>query len=69
MRQKPGPVRCHAETVNSAEVEIDATPGGVYYIKEQLVWGLVVGSPQLYPMDTPADANKARTEIAECKGQ
>jgi hypothetical protein len=60
---RPGPVRCHAETLNSAEIEINASPGGVYYVKEQLVWGLMVGSPHLYPMDTPADADKARAEI------
>jgi hypothetical protein len=62
----PGPVRCHVETVNSAEIEINAAAGGVYYVKEQLGWGMVVGIPHLYPMDTPADLDKARAEIQAC---
>jgi hypothetical protein len=66
---RPGPVRCHAETLNSSGVEINAAPGGVYYIKEQIGWGIIVGSPHLYQMETPADVDKARAEIQSCSLQ
>jgi hypothetical protein len=65
----PGPLKCHAATLNSSAVEIDAAPGGVYYIKEQIGWGVLAGSPHPYPMETPADVDKARAEIKSCSLQ
>jgi hypothetical protein len=52
-------------TVHSSEtadqVEINAEPR-VYYIREEIGWGVLTGHPHLNPMD----ADKAHTEIQQC---
>lgn len=58
----PGKIICHTETETADEVEIDARPGGVYYLKEEIGWGVAIGHPHLYPMDT----DNAMTEIQQC---
>jgi hypothetical protein len=58
----PGKIICHTETETTDEVEIDARPGGVYYLKEELGWGVAIGHPHLYPMDN----DSAQSEIQEC---
>ena len=58
----PGKIICHSETETADELEIDARPGGVYYLKEEIGWGLAIGHPHLYPMDS----DNAQTEIQTC---
>ncbi|MGH7932044.1 MAG: hypothetical protein ACREQN_02635 [Candidatus Binataceae bacterium] len=43
------------------EVEIDAQPR-VYYVKEEIGWGVLTGHPHLDPIDT----DQAHTEIQKC---
>jgi hypothetical protein len=59
---QPGTVTCHTETEAADEVEFDTRPGGVYYLKEDIGWGVAIGHPHLYPMDS----DKAQTEIQKC---
>lgn len=59
---QPGTVTCHTETETADEVEFETRPGGVYYLKEDIGWGLSIGHPHLYPMDT----DKAVAEIQTC---
>jgi hypothetical protein len=59
---RPGKITCHTETETADEVEIDARAGGVYYLKEELGWGVAIGHPHLYPMDT----DNAVDEIKQC---
>ncbi|MGO9603512.1 MAG: hypothetical protein ACLQAT_08955 [Candidatus Binataceae bacterium] len=54
-------VVCHVHTETADEVDIDAEPR-VYYIREQINMGLLVGRPQLNPMDT----DEAQAEIQSC---
>jgi hypothetical protein len=58
----PGKIICHTETETADEVEIDARPGGIYYLKEEIGWGVAIGHPHLYPMDS----DSAQTEIQKC---
>ncbi len=58
----PGKIICHSETETADAVEIDARPGGVYYLKEEIGWGVAIGHPHLYPMDS----DNAQTEIQQC---
>jgi hypothetical protein len=62
-RVRPGTVTCHTETEAADEVEIKARPGGIYYLKEELGWGVAIGHPHLYPMDNDQDA---QDEIRRC---
>ncbi len=59
---QPGTVTCHTETETADEVEFDTRPGGVYYLKEDIGWGVSIGHPHLYPMDS----DKAQSEIQGC---
>lgn len=57
-----GKVTCSVQgKENVDKVEILAEPR-VYYIKEQIGWGLLIGHPYLSPMD----ADKAHDEIRTC---
>lgn len=56
-----GQVVCSVQTETADEVEIHAQPR-VYYIKEEIGWGVLVGHPHLNPMDT----DTAQTEIQSC---
>ena len=58
----PGPVTCKTETETADAVEIDTRPGGVYYLKEDIGWGVAIGHPHIYPMD----ADAAQSEIQRC---
>jgi len=58
----PGKIICHTETETADEVEIEARAGGVYYLKEEIGWGVAIGHPHLYPMDS----DNAQTEIQQC---
>ncbi|MGO9058076.1 MAG: hypothetical protein ACLQU2_11955 [Candidatus Binataceae bacterium] len=58
----PGKIICHTETETADEVEVDTRPGGVYYLKEEIGWGVSIGHPHLYPMDS----DNAQTEIQQC---
>jgi hypothetical protein len=57
-----GTVTCRTETETADAVEFDARPGGVYYHKEDIGWGVSIGHPHLYPIDS----DKAQTEIQQC---
>ena len=59
---RPGKIICHVETETADEVEIDARAGGVYYLKEEMGWGVAIGHPHLYPMDS----DEAQNEIQQC---
>jgi hypothetical protein len=48
-------------TDNEDEVEI-RTDARVYYIREELGWGVLTGQPHLNPIDN----DKAQTEIQSC---
>ena len=56
-----GHVVCSVQTETADEVEIDAQPR-VYYIREEIGWGVLTGHPHLNPIDT----DKAQTEIQTC---
>jgi hypothetical protein len=57
-----GQVVCSVQTETAHEVEIEAQPDVVYYIREQIGWGVLTGHPRLNPMDT----DQAQTEIQTC---
>jgi hypothetical protein len=54
-------VICSVHTDTSDEVEI-RTEARVYYIREELGWGILTGQPHLNPIDTDV----AQTEIQSC---
>ncbi len=54
-------VACSMHTDNADEVEI-RTDARVYYIREELGWGVLTGQPHLNPVDN----DKAQTEIQSC---
>jgi len=54
-------VVCSIQTDTADEVEIH-TETRVYYIREELGWGLLTATPHLNPIDTDA----AQTEIQSC---
>ena len=56
-----GSVTCTAATHTTDEVEVPPQ-SRIYYIKEEIGWGLLIGNPHLEPMDTDA----AQTEIRKC---
>jgi hypothetical protein len=57
-----GDVVCSVATAETADqVEIYAEPR-VYYIREQISWGVLTGHDHLNPIDT----DKAQTEIQQC---
>jgi hypothetical protein len=56
-----GQVVCSAQTETADQVEIRAEPR-VYYIREEIGWGVLTGHPHLNPMDT----DEAQTEIQKC---
>ena len=57
-----GQVVCSVQTETADEAEIHAQPGVVYYIREEIGWGVLTGHPHLNPMD----ADEAQTEIQSC---
>ncbi len=59
---RPGKIICHTETETADAVEIDTRAGGVYYLKEDIGWGVAIGHPHLYPMDS----DEAQNEIQQC---
>ena len=54
-------VVCSMHTDSADEVEI-RTDARVYYIREELGWGVLTGQPHLNPVDN----DKAQTEIQSC---
>ncbi len=54
-------VICSVHTDSTDEVEIH-TDARVYYLREELGWGILTGQPHLNPVDTDA----AQTEIQSC---
>ena len=56
-----GPVTCSAATHTIDEVSVPPH-SRVYYIKEQIGWGPLIGNPHLEPMD----ADSAQIEIQTC---
>ncbi len=56
-----GHVLCNVQTETTDEVEIEAEPR-VYYIREQIGWGVLSGHAHLNPIDT----DEAQTEIQKC---
>jgi hypothetical protein len=56
------PIICHVAAETTDEVEIDDAQPRVYYIREELGWGVLSSHPHLNPIDT----DKAQTEIAQC---
>ncbi|HEX4210265.1 MAG TPA: hypothetical protein VHY56_07730 [Candidatus Binataceae bacterium] len=56
------PVVCHVAAETTDEVEFAAAQPRVYYIREELGWGLLSSHPHLDPIDN----DKAQTEIAQC---
>src|SRR5258708_7455364 len=54
-------VICSVHTDSADEVEI-RTDARVYYIREELGWGVLTGQPHLNPVDN----DKAQTEIQSC---
>ncbi len=56
-----GHVTCRAGTETMDEVDLDAEPR-VYYLRERISWGLLVGRPHLDPIDT----DEAQAEIQSC---
>jgi hypothetical protein len=56
-----GQVVCSVETETADQVEIHADPR-VYYIREEIGWGVLTGHPHLNPIDT----DEAQTEIQKC---
>ncbi len=49
------------QTETADQVEIDAQPR-VYYIREEVGWGVLTGHPRLNPIDT----DEAQSEIQSC---
>jgi hypothetical protein len=62
--EPPGKIVCSVETETIDEVEIHAEPR-VYYIREEIGWGVWIGHPHLNPMDTDV----AQSEIQSCVEQ
>ncbi len=58
----PGKVICSVQTETADEVEVHAQPDVVYYIREEIGWGVLTGHTHLNPIDT----DKAQTEIQSC---
>lgn len=56
-----GKVVCSVQAETADEVEIQAQPR-IYYIREEIGWGVLSGHPHLNPVDT----DKAQTEIQRC---
>jgi hypothetical protein len=56
-----GQTVCSVETEAADAVEIDAQPR-VYYLREEIGWGVLTGHPHLNPIDN----DQARTEIENC---
>ena len=56
-----GQVVCRVQAETADEVEIQAQPR-IYYIREEIGWGVLSGHPHLNPVDT----DKAQTEIQRC---
>ena len=56
-----GRVTCRTGTEAADELEFDADPR-VYYVRERISLGVLVGHPQLDPMDT----DEAQSEIQTC---
>ena len=57
-----GQVVCRVQTEPTHEVEIEAQPDVVYYIREQIGWGVLSSRPRLNRID----ADQAQTEIQTC---
>jgi len=56
-----GRVTCTSSTETVDTLDIDAEPR-VYYVRERMGWGLMVGRPQLNPIDD----DQAQAEIQSC---
>lgn len=56
-----GRVTCSTSTETADLLDIDADPR-VYYVRERMGWGLLVGRPQLNPVDD----DEAQSEIQSC---
>jgi hypothetical protein len=56
-----GHVTCSTSTETVDVLDIDAEPR-VYYVRERMGWGLLVGRPQLNPIDY----DQAQSEIQSC---
>ena len=58
---RTGTVVCSVQAETADEVEIQAEPR-VYYIREEIGWGVMSGHPHLNPIDT----DTAQSEIQTC---
>jgi hypothetical protein len=56
-----GKVLCKVETETADVVELNAEPH-VYYIREEIGWGVLTGHPHLNPIDN----DQAQSEIQSC---
>lgn len=56
-----GRVTCSTSTETADLLDIDADPR-VYYVRERMGWGLLVGRPELNPVDD----DQAQSEIQSC---
>lgn len=56
-----GKVVCRVQTETADEMEIHAEPR-VYYVREEIGWGVLSGHPHL----NPVDSDTAHTEIQRC---
>ena len=56
-----GHVTCRTGTETADALDFDADPR-VYYVRERISWGIMVGRPQLNPVDT----DEAQAEIQSC---
>ncbi|HVC44976.1 MAG TPA: hypothetical protein VND20_09175 [Candidatus Binataceae bacterium] len=56
-----GKTVCSVETEAEDQVELGTDPR-VYYIREEIGWGVLIGHPHLNPIDT----DTAQTEIQKC---
>jgi len=54
-------VLCKVETETADVVELNAEPH-VYYIREEIGWGVLTGHPHLNPIDN----DQAQSEIQSC---
>lgn len=57
----PGHLTCNVGAETTDVVDIDAEPRS-YYVRERISLGVLLGHPQLNPMDT----DEAQTEIQTC---
>ena len=55
------PIICHVAQETTDEVEFEGEPR-IYYVREEIGWGLLSGHPHLNPIDN----DRAESEITRC---